>query len=754
MFIGYSIEFYSRREFLHSHLLEKEKKKVDKANLELEDRVRERTSILQQTNEKLEIEVLERKLAENTLKSKVEFERLITNLSQKFIRIDLKNIDKGINRILKNIAEYIDTDYCLIKIFRMDYKSIKATYSWSRKRKKRYIKNNKDTSFENIPWIIEKIKKHKTVNIRKLSELPLEAQTDLKTFSANGIQSLIYTPLIYTKSVVGFLGFESSRNSKICSEQFNLLLKIVADMIVNALERKKSYDLLIKSEQKYRTLFEESQDAVFISTPAGELLEINSAGVELFGYTSKEELLKVNIAKDLYLSSEEREKYMIELNQNGLVRNYESIFKKKNGDKIIINETTTLVTDEKSNSLYHGILRNVTEQAGLQQQLMQSQKMESIGMLAGGIAHDFNNILTAINGYAEILSLKMKENDPLKKDVQGIINGGQRAINLTRQLLAFSRKQHIKPKVIDIDLIITELDKMLRRLIGEDIDLVTTLLPNTKRIKADPSQIEQILINLTVNARDAINQRTSRAAEKKITIETGEEYLDKDYIKSHPGFKEGDYSVVSISDTGIGIKDEIKEKIFEPFYTTKKVGEGTGLGLSTVYGIVKQNNGFIYVYSEPDKGTTFKIYWPQADQEIQSDLLSDSDLTRKIKSGHETILFVEDDLEVRKYATKALNSIGYNIIEAENGKKALEILGKDNLNIKLLVTDIVMPEMGGKELAEIIKKIQPSMKILFTSGYTDNHLVHNGTLEDEINYLQKPYSLQSISYEIRNILDN
>lgn len=393
------------------------------------------------------------------------------------------------------------------------------------------------------------------------------------------------------------------------------------------------------------------------------------------------------------------------------------------------------------------------ENKRLQEQLSQAQKMEAVGTLAGGIAHDFNNLLTVINGYSEIALLKMEENSPSFKDVEAIQAAGQRAESLTRQLLAFSRKQIFTPKIINLNKVIINLDKMLYRLIGEDISIAFELDDTIPLVKADPGQIEQILINLIINARDAINQQTDCASEKKISVETRFKYLDETYLSKNVYSKYGPHVVLVVSDNGIGIRSsEVKDKIFEPFFTTKERAKGTGLGLATVYGIIKQNNGHITVYSEPGNGTTFNIYWPACFESNCTEGVSPQK-HKKLK-GHETILLVEDDKAVREFALSALENFGYDIIVAVNGRDALRILeDREHPDIDLMITDLIMPEMNGHELAEKFRTYYPDVQVLFTSGYPENHIVRNGHLEKGINFLQKPYSPGALAEKIRNILD-
>jgi PAS domain S-box-containing protein len=408
------------------------------------------------------------------------------------------------------------------------------------------------------------------------------------------------------------------------------------------------------------------------------------------------------------------------------------------------------VREEELNAIW-GIQMDITDQRRLEEQLRQSQKLEAIGTLAGGIAHDFNNLLTVINGHAEMSMLALKGDHPSHKDIISILSAGKRAKTLTSQLLAFSRKQIYAPKIIEINRVISSLDKMLRRLIGEDINIETNLQDGIPLIKADPGQIEQILMNLVVNARDAINEKGTVTTNKKIIIETGQTVINEAFVAKHTGSKTGLHVVLTVSDSGIGMEEEIRDKIFEPFFTTKDKGLGTGLGMSTVYGIVKQNNGSIYAFSEAGLGTRIKIFWPATEEKLVAD--ETQVFTRAALLGQESILVVEDDEGVRNFVGTALKDLGYTVHEAINGKRALDILNQNGMKIDMIITDLIMPEMNGKELALEVGKILPKVRVLFTSGYTEDHIVNSGSLDRGIDFLQKPYSIQTLAKKVREVLD-
>jgi two-component system, cell cycle sensor histidine kinase and response regulator CckA len=392
-----------------------------------------------------------------------------------------------------------------------------------------------------------------------------------------------------------------------------------------------------------------------------------------------------------------------------------------------------------------GVATDITQRRLLEDQLRQSQKMEAVGRLAGGIAHDFNNVLTAILGYSQMLLADLEPGDNRREDLQEIEHAAERAATLTRQLLAFSRRQVLHPQVLNLNDLVENLDKFLRRLIGEDIDLKVHFTPDLWPVLADQGQLEQVLMNLAVNSRDAMPKGG------KLTIETANAELDEAYAHSHITVKAGPYVMLAVSDTGAGMSEETRARIFEPFFTTKGAGKGTGLGLSTVYGIVKQSGGNIWVYSEPGRGTTFKIYLPRATESSPAPGLPRKETTGV--RGSETILLVEDEDPVRTLAGKVLRGLGYRVLEAKLGREALAVAQAHQGEIDLLLTDVVMPEYSGSELARQLADIRPAIRILFMSGYTDEAIIHHGVLESNIAYLQKPFTPDSMARKVREVLE-
>jgi len=400
---------------------------------------------------------------------------------------------------------------------------------------------------------------------------------------------------------------------------------------------------------------------------------------------------------------------------------------------------------------YQGIIRDITdrkraeqEMKALEEQLRQSQKMEAIGRLAGGIAHDFNNLLTIIKGYSQLSLSELKEGHPLMENLEGIQKATDRATDLIRKILAFSRRQLMEMRVLDLNTLLMDLDKLLRRIIGEDIELVTVLAEDLGRVKVDPGQIEQVILNLSVNAKDAMPNGG------KLTIETANEELDDAYARSHLSVIPGRYVMLSVSDTGVGMSPEVRERIFEPFYTTKEKGKGTGLGLSTVYGIVKQSGGNIWVYSEPGQGTTFKIYLPREEEPLEE--IREKVVKEEFLGGSETVLVVEDEEEVRKLAVRILQNQGYKVLEASQGNEALSICEQHEEPIHLLVTDVVMPGMSGRDLSGRLTSLRPEIKTLYMSGHTNSAIIHHGVLEPGVNLLQKPFTPEALIRKVHEVL--
>ena len=514
-------------------------------------------------------------------------------------------------------------------------------------------------------------------------------------------------------------------------------------------------DTIIANEKitKLSYAIEQSPIFVIITDPKGKIEYANRMALEITGYR-QDELIGRFFRYDEFpvFPKEEFRKLWSTLETDDYWHS-EFEMNLKNDKKIFVSATVFPIKNETNQVVnFIGMLEDRTDQRKLKEQLIQAQKMESVGRLTGGIAHDFNNLLTVINGYSELASNIKTKDKKIHEYFKAIFRAGERASDLVRQLLAFTRKQSAETKIVNLNTLIQDLTKMMSRLIGTDIQINTKLDPKLSYIKADPVQIEQILINLVVNARDAINENKTGNSERKITIVTKTVSFDHASAKGIPDIKSGDYVLFSVSDSGSGMPKEVKDRIFDPFFTTKETGKGTGLGLATVYGIVKQNNGNIEVLSELNKGTQFNIYWPAVDSTKDSVELQEDTFSPAV--GHEHVLIVDDDEEVRTLASEMLQALNYPVTEANNGKQALHLLKEDSCNPDLIITDLIMSEMDGIEFANKAKQILPDVKLLYASGFAGDRFKTSSKNEIEEFFIQKPYTLHALGQKIREVLDS
>jgi PAS domain S-box-containing protein len=519
-------------------------------------------------------------------------------------------------------------------------------------------------------------------------------------------------------------------------------------------DRVSAEEELRKNEEHLRAIISVSPIAIVTMDQEGVIQSWNAAAERIFGWSETEAIGTILPYVDKAQSESSREMRNRVLNGKTFEKLKISRYK-KDGSVLQLNISTTLIPNKKDKStsilaIYEDITnlkKTEAERAILQEQLMQSQKMESIGRLAGGVAHDFNNKLGVILGYTELALNKIGPDSAIREHLSQISLAAQRSAEITKQLLAFARKQTITPKILDINETIKGMIKMLQRLIGEDIELKWLPGNNLWQIMIDPTQLDQVLANLCVNARDAINENG------RITIETGKVTIDAGLSCSKSEFRPGDFVTLTVSDNGCGMDKEMIEILFEPFYTTKEVGKGTGLGLATVYGIVKQNNGFINVYSEPGQGTTFKIYLPACITADPEQCSIDPSKELQVAAGHEKILLVEDESSVLEVTKTMLEMLGYSVLPADSPAKAIELAKSHNYQIDLLMTDVIMPEMNGNTLVKKIKKTYPDIKQLFMSGYTSDVIGHHGVLDEDMYFIQKPFSIKDLALKVRQALE-
>jgi len=676
-------------------------------------------------------------------------------------RLDLKEVLKV---VVEKVPKELGADVSAISL--IEEGSLKTKVFLMRVNGGRYIEEECFSMAESLLNSFINLKK--TVIIFNLAEDP-RIQMFRDRIRNGRFFSYLGVPLISGEKTTGILHI-ITREPKVFSDEDVEFFKTLAGQAAIAIENAKLFESL-KEELGIRTRAEEalrettlrlnhllntSPTIIYSCKVEGDRILptwVSSNITSILGY-NPEEVIK----PDWWINNlhpEDRDKAITNSSEiftkGNLVHEYR--FLKKNRDSIWLRDELRLIRDSEGNPTeIVGAWVDITElkkmdekRRSLEEQLFQSQKMEAIGRLAGGVAHDFNNILSIIKGYNQLLMLDIKEGDPRREGLKEINEAVDRAVAMTRQLLAFSRKQVLEMRVLDLNSVIRNLEKMLRRMIGEDIELRTILSEDIGKIEADPGQIEQVIMNLAVNSRDAMPYGG------KLTIETKNIDLDEEDIKGHVDMKPGKYVMLSVSDTGIGMTKEVQDRIFEPFFTTKGVGKGTGLGLATVYGIVKQSGGDIWVYSEPGKGTIFKIYLPRVDKPAEE--LRAREEAKEIPRGNETILLVEDDEKVRRVAQRILEKQGYDIIEARNGEEAIEICKEIKKPVHLVLTDVVMPEMGGRELIERIKEVCKDFKVLYMSGYTDDVILRHGILEEGIAFIQKPFTLESLARKVREVLN-
>ena len=573
----------------------------------------------------------------------------------------------------------------------------------------------------------------------------LQAMEDRGEVARNGSRSLDWmgVPLKVNNHTFGALVVQTySRNIRYV-ERDKEILTFVARQVASAVEIKRNEQALRRSEARYRSLVQSSVYGIYRSSLEGRFLDVNPALITMLGYASPDEVLLLDPENDVFAQPEEHDHLIDEFRRTGRLDGFEVKWKRKDGAAVTVRISGRAVSsaDEPADVL-EAIAEDVTDRRALEDQFRQAQKMEAVGRLAGGVAHDFNNLLMVISGYAEVILGQLDPTSPLHEKGRAIQLAADRATTLTRQLLAFSRKQLLELKVVDVNAIVQDMERLLRPLIGENIDLVTILSPEAAHTRADAGQLEQVIMNLVVNAKDAM------PAGGKLTLRTENVDLDENHRRGQQFIRPGNYVTLLVSDTGMGMDRETQSRIFEPFFTTKEKGKGTGLGLSTVYGIVKQSGGYVVVQSELGRGTTFHIYLPQVEGAAEKHSVA----VPEAVGGTETILLVEDEESVRQLVRDTLSAKGYQVLEAENGEAGMAAAARHQGTIDLVITDVVMPGMGGREMVKQLIEARPGTRVLYLSGYTEDAIVSDGSIEKGTAFLQKPFTLQSLSRKVREVL--
>ncbi|MBZ5667182.1 MAG: PAS domain S-box protein [Acidobacteriia bacterium] len=551
-------------------------------------------------------------------------------------------------------------------------------------------------------------------------------------------------PLKSGTSCIGALVVQSYNENSRFGERDREILKFVSQQLAAAIEHKRYEEALRRSEARSRSLILSAAFGICRCTMGGRFLDVNPALIAMLGYGSVEDLLRLNARREVFVNPQELDRLADDYRRTGSLNGVEVQWKRKDGRVIVVRLSgcAAMSTDEPEEVL-ELIAEDITDRRQLEEQLRQAQKMDAVGRLAGGVAHDFNNLLMVINGYTEVLLEQLEQGSPMHHKVQSIQQAADRAATLTRQLLAFSRKQLLELKVVDVNTVIGDMERLLRPLIGENIELITHLSPDAGHTRADAGQLEQVIMNLVVNAKDAMPEGG------KLTVQSADVTVRQNFSE-HRFIQPGRYAVLSVSDTGHGMDKETQSRIFEPFFTTKEKGKGTGLGLSTVYGIVKQSNGYVFAQSEVGAGTTFYVYLPRVEDSTEE--LSPAKSPQNEVGGCETVLLVEDEESVRELVRVTLASRGYKVLEAENGECGLRMSEEFKGHIDILITDVVMPGIGGRELAKQLLVLRPGISVLYLSGYTEDAIVTQGGLGSPNAFLQKPFTLQNLAKKVREVL--
>lgn len=679
--------------------LTNEKKQLqlnERLTRELEQRVAERTTTLMEANAQLQREINQRQLAEKALRENQE----------------------RLKAVLEHLPDLL----------------------WMKDRNGSYLLVNEALARACGKKTSEAVigKTDKDIWPKDVSERFMS--NDRRVFTAR--QSQLIDELIVDKGMMKW--FETFR-----TPMFNERGEIVGTVgsARNITERKRAEQALRDSEEKYRNILETIADGYHEVDLAGHLTLVNDSLCDITGY-SREELLGRNYRELMDESNAQLafDAYMEVYQTGGANTGFDCEIIRKDGTRRQVSVSVVLTRDSEENPTgFRGVFRDVTEHKQLEAQLQQAAKMEAIGRLAGGIAHDFNNLLTAVIGHSNILMQETAEDEVKRERLTKIIFAADRAATLTKQLLAFSRKQVLDVKLLNVNEVIAGMEDMLRRIIGENVELAAVCRSPLGRVRADPVQIEQILLNLAVNGRDAMPQGG------KLTIETANVLLDQDYSRTQAEVEPGIYVMFSVSDTGVGMDQEIISHIFDPFFTTKEKGVGTGLGLSTVYGIVKQHQGHVVVDSDPGRGTVFKVYLPLIDEALATPETTAKDQAQL--SGSETLLVVEDEEVVRNLMCEALTILGYLTLQASDPPQAIAVAGNYDGPIHLLISDVILPQMDGRSLYKKLSTSRTEMKVLYVSGYTENFIVHHGVLDQDVNFLAKPFAVETLAKKIRSVLN-
>ena len=679
------------------------------------------------------------------LEYRIELERIVSRISRMFINLSRYNIDRGINNALETIGEFTRADRAYVFIISPDGTRMSNTHEWCAggiSSQKDRLQNLKP---EDSAWTVEQLTKYRNINVSNVADLPEEAWFERDLLKKQDIKSYAVVPLTYEKALKGFLGLDAVVEEKEWLEHDFTLLRTAGDIVVSALERKVFEEQLEESRRKYQAFVDFLPQVVFECDAEGILNFANRYAYQLFGYT-KEDFEKGTSVYSM-LAEEDRDRAAknfgrVLLGATTEGSEYTGVTKEGSRFPILIYSSPVYESDNLTG--VRGIIIDITVRKVLEEQLKQSQKLEAVGRLSGGIAHDFNNILTSIIGFSHLLLLNEELTKECKDEVENILSVAKSGSNLTRQLLAFSRKQIVNPKQIDLNGLTGKTVTMLRRLLSEKVELTTELCSPLEPIRMDEGQMEQIIMNLVLNSADALPEGG------KIILRTGGVCVSFGDDSSADTPAEGEYVFLQVVDNGYGMEKSVKEKVLEPFFTTKEMGKGTGLGLSTVYGIARQSGGYLEIESEPGQGTSITVYLPrQAGPAGEAEWKTPSGVRAPRTSAR--ILVVEDDAEVRNVLARMLKTLGFSVREAEDGETVVSILDSEPV-YDLVISDVVMPVIGGRKIADIVENSYPNTRILLISGHTDEESVRKSVELESRDFLQKPFSIDTLGAKINEML--
>ncbi len=688
----------------------------------------------------IKLEMAERQQLDEATRYRTEFSHMVTSISTKFINLSTEEIDSGITRALKEVGELAKVDRCHVFLIDVKNAKIENTHEWCAPGIDSHMEQWNKQPIMQFEWLMEKLNNFEEIHIPRITDLPSTAQLEQDTFTFLNIQSIVAVPIVYENNLMGYLGFDSVHKERIWPSEIITLLKIVGEIIANAIKRK-------EAEQKFEKFIEFAPIGIYYSDFTGTVNYVNIKITEMLGLT-RNDLMGARIFDKEMIAKEQKFKALrlLGLSKRGIATGPDEFtLIRTDGSNLTVVVNTRVITFSGKRVIL-GMVSDITEQKQLEKHLRQAQKMEAITMVTGGIAHDFNNILGSIFGSIDMMLLKLEEDHPSRRYANIILDRSQKAADLVKQMLAYSRQQQLNLKVLNVNQILGGIANLLTGVLDEKIHFNTDLAPDLKNVKGDKTAIDQIVMNLCLNSTDAMS------AGGTLTIVTRNVQFGEAEIFDRPEIKIGEYISIKVTDTGHGIPAEKMAKVFEPFFTTKEVGAGTGLGLSMVFGLVKQHNGYIYCTSEVNKHTTFEILLPAHEspaaidqKEVQAD---------DLYTGSGTILIVEDELDLIQILEEMLTTLGYEVICATDGASAMELFEQHQDSIDLIISDIIMPRMGGKELYRRVKAINPDTKFIFTTGYSKNYFNSQNKQISGTGILGKPFRLTEVAENIKMVLES